>query len=103
MTATYEIQGISMHYYMPKELDHHIAQKLCKELDHLVEAYHIKELILDFSQTGFMDSSGIGVLIGRSKTMHFHGGTIQAIHLSSRIQNIFQAAGLGKLISMKNE
>ncbi|MBR4026666.1 MAG: STAS domain-containing protein [Lachnospiraceae bacterium] len=103
MTAVYEIDGASMHYYMPKELDHHIAQSLCKELDHLVEAYCIKELILDFSETGFMDSSGIGVLIGRSKTMYFHGGSIQAIHLSSRVQKIFQAAGLEKIISMKKK
>ena len=99
----YEVQRKKLVYQMPKEVDHHVAQQLCKELDMLVVSYGIKELELDFRQTEFMDSSGIGVIIGRSKTMQFHGGKIFASHMGRRVKLIFQSAGLQKIVEVKEE
>ena len=99
----YEVKKSYMIYYMPKELDHHVAQSLCKELDMLIESFGIRELELNFKQTEFMDSSGIGVIIGRSKTMQFRGGKISASHLSRRVAMIFQSVGLEKMIEIKGE
>ena len=77
----YKLDGVKLVYQMPKELDHHVAKETCQELDMLVESCRIKELVLDFAQTEFMDSSGIGVIIGRSKKMHFYGGILVAINI----------------------
>lgn len=97
----YEVRGKSLIYHMPKELDHHVAQYLCKELDMLIEAFFITQLELDFTQTEFMDSSGIGVIIGRNKTMKFRGGKLIASHMSERVCNIFKATGLQKIVEIK--
>lgn len=97
----YQINGQVLTFYMPKELDHHVAQGLCKELDMLIESYVVRELILDFQNTEFMDSSGIGVIIGRGKTMQFRGGKIYASHMGKRVKMIFDSAGLGKMIEVK--
>jgi len=97
----YEVRGHALIYYMPKELDHHVAQTLCKELDMLIEAFSINQLEMDFAQTEFMDSSGIGVIIGRNKTMQFRGGKLLASHMSERIGNIFRATGLQKIVEVK--
>lgn len=97
----YEIRGHALIYQMPKELDHHVAAQLCKELDMLVEAFSVKELELDFEKTEFMDSSGIGVVIGRSKTMQFRDGRLVVSHMSKRIETIFQSVGLQKLVEVK--
>ena len=97
----YEIRGHRLKFYMPKELDHHVAQPLCKELDMLVEAFAIQELELDFGKTEFMDSSGIGVIIGRSKTMQYRGGKIAASHLGRRVAMVFQSVGLQKIVEVK--
>ena len=97
----YEVKRTRLIYQMPKELDHHVAQQLCKELDMLVESFGIKELELDFAQTEFMDSSGIGVIIGRSKTMQYRGGKIKASHLSRRVAMVFQSVGLQKIVEVK--
>ena len=97
----YELRGQKLVFYMPKEVDHHVSQQLCKELDMLVEAYAVQELELDFSRTEFMDSSGIGVVIGRSKTLQFRGGKLTASHLQRRVQMIFQSAGLQKIVEVK--
>jgi len=99
--VSYQVYGQAMLYTMPKEIDHHVAQKLCKELDLLVDAYQIKELILDFKETEFMDSSGIGVVIGRRKTMGFRSGKVYVANLGKRIDDIFQASGLYKIVSKK--
>lgn len=99
----YQVSGHAINYHMPKEVDHHVAQKLCKELDMLIEAYQIKELTLDFIETEFMDSSGIGVVIGRSKTLRFRDGKLYVRNLNHRIDAIFRAIGLYKVADLKEE
>ena len=99
----YEVKGQALIYYMPKEVDHHVSQQLCKELDMLIDAFAVKELELDFKQTEFMDSSGIGVVIGRSKTMQFRDGKVSASHLSRRVKMIFESAGLQRIVEVKGE
>ena len=99
----YEVKGQVLTYQMPKEVDHHVAQSLCRELDMLIEAYGVRELELDFEKTEFMDSSGIGVIIGRSKTMKFRGGKLSVAHIGKRVEMIFQSAGLAKIVEIKRE
>ena len=99
----YDLSGKTLIYQMPQELDHHVAQQLCYELDRLVETYAVMELVLDFAQTEFMDSSGIGVIIGRSKTMRFREGKLYAANLGERVSTIFHAAGLDKIVAIKED
>lgn len=99
----YEVRGKTLHYLMPKELDHHVAQSLCRELDMLIESFGVRELELDFDKTEFMDSSGIGVVIGRSKTMQFRGGKVSVSHLGKRVEMIFESIGLQKLVEVKGD
>lgn len=99
----YTIDGKRLVYEMPKELDHHVAERLCLELDMLIESCGIKEAMLDFSKTTFMDSSGIGVIIGRSKKMQLYGGVLVVKNMSKRVHMIFDAAGLGKIVKITEE
>ena len=97
----FELRGQTLIYYMPEELDHHVAKQLCRELDMLIDAYAMQELELDFEKTEFMDSSGIGVVIGRSKSMQFRGGKLSASHLGKRVEMVFHSAGLQKIVDIK--
>ena len=101
MVKNYTVEGASLSYQMPKEVDHHVAKEICQELDRLIETYGILELVLDFSQTEFMDSSGIGVVIGRSKTMRFRGGSIVATGVGKRVDTILRSAGLYQLLQVR--
>lgn len=85
---------------MPKELDHHQAEVLKEEADGLLLKYPVRSLIFDFSDTQFMDSSGIGVIIGRCKNVRFSGGYVKAVHLNEQIQRIFKISGLMKIIEI---
>lgn len=85
---------------MPKELDHHEAEFLKEEADQLILKYPVRSLVFDFADTRFMDSSGIGVIIGRCKNVRFSGGFVKAVHLNEQIQRIFKLSGLMKIIEV---
>ena len=74
--------------YVPRELDHHEVDRLKQEADFFIETGQVKTLVFDFAGTEFMDSSGIGVIIGRSRKMGYFGGEVYAEHLSGRILKI---------------
>jgi|UniRef100_UPI003FEDD9B2 anti-anti-sigma factor len=98
MDNQYEIRDGSLRVFMPRELDHHEAGKLRAQTDLLIENYQIRQLVFDFSQTEFMDSSGIGVIIGRCRNMGYFGGEVVAQNLNERVQKIFTISGLHKII-----
>lgn len=86
---------------MPEELDHHQAEILKEEADALILKYPVRSLVFDFSNTRFMDSSGIGVIIGRCKNVRFSGGYVKAVHLNEQIQRIITMSGLGKIMEVE--
>jgi len=100
MECSYQLKDGCMRISMPREVDHHYAEQLRREADLLIGAYHIRKLIFDFSGTEFMDSSGIGVLIGRCKNMGYSGGGGYAEHLNERLKKIFAVSGLHKMIQV---
>lgn len=103
MKEEFCFQAGCMTVQMPKEIDHHCAKELRQDLDRMIEMYPIRTLVFDFSKTEFMDSSGIGVLIGRCRNLGYSGGSVQAIHVSDRVQKIFMVSGLHKLIPVVAE
>lgn len=103
MDCKYQLKDGCMTIGMPREVDHHCAEQLRKETDLLIGAYHVKKLVFDFSATEFMDSSGIGVIIGRCKNMGYSGGMVEAWHLNERIQKIFVVSGLHKMVKVAPE
>ena len=62
-----------------------------------MERYHPRELTLDFSGVGFMDSSGIGLVMGRYRLMKLYEGTLAVTGASPRIAQLMKLAGLDKL------
>ena len=100
MEEKYQLKEGCLTIQMPKELDHHEAGRLKMEADFLIGAYHVRRLVVDFRETEFMDSSGIGVLIGRSRNLSFSGGQVVATNLSPRVEQIFRISGLHRLITV---
>lgn len=103
METKYQVTGDLMVYQMPREVDHHCAGTISAEMDRMIENHGIRRLVLDFSDTDFMDSSGIGLIIGRSRLMRFFQGEINVCHLSERMQRIFGTSGLYKLVGFDRE
>ena len=84
------------------EIDHHTADGIRSTVDREYQKSWLKNLVFDFAHVGFMDSSGIGMLIGRYKEATKAGGRVYAINIGAGIGRIFEVSGLTKIISCFN-
>ena len=103
MECEYKVNGIELRIVLPRELDHHVASQIREETDLLVSTYHIRRIIFDFKATNFMDSSGIGVILGRYRNAAFSGGKIVGENANQRITKLLTMAGLSLILQSGNE
>ncbi|MFI3200329.1 MAG: anti-sigma factor antagonist [Eubacteriales bacterium] len=88
---------------LPEEIDHHKTNYISKEADHYIIRGKVKDIVFDFEDTKFMDSSGIGLIMGRYKKIICFGGKIYALHADKQIRKILSMAGLKKYIEILEE
>lgn len=99
----YQVQENCLTIFLPKELDHHNAEDIRKESDHLIERNHIRYVIFDFADTIFCDSSGIGVIMGRYKRIYMLGGEVCAVHTNERMKKMLVMSGITKIMQIYEE
>ena len=100
MKGTVQVRGQSLIIHAPKELDHHSALPIRQQAEDIMMHQNIREVVMDFSGTDFMDSSGIGMMMGRYRAVQRNGGCMRAEHVSDRVKKILDMAGIGKLIDI---
>lgn len=83
------------------EIDHHSAKEIRETIDSVVERTSPKKLILDFYGVTFMDSSGIGLVMGRYKLIHSLSGELEVTNVSSHIKKVMKISGLDKFAKIK--
>lgn len=83
--------------YLGGDIDHHSAKSMRCEIDDHITRLHPKNLSLDFREVSFMDSSGIGLVMGRYKLMQSIEGHLHVVNLPSHIKKVMTLAGLDKL------
>jgi stage II sporulation protein AA (anti-sigma F factor antagonist) len=85
--------------YLDGELDHHSAEEVREDIDSAIDSKNIRNLIFELSNMKFMDSSGIGVVIGRYKKIDNLGGKVGVVISNPHVDRIFQMAGIYKIIN----
>ncbi len=80
------------------EIDHHCAEVIREKIEKEYQKSDAKNLIFDFEFVTFMDSSGIGMIIGRYKNVLACGGKTAVVNANEKISKIFQMAGMQKII-----
>ena len=90
--------GDSVIVRLAGELDHCCAQSVRRELDGLIADRGVRRLILDFSCLQFMDSSGIGVILGRYRQLRDRGGLVGVVNMNPHIARIFHMSGMDRVI-----
>ena len=83
--------------YLEGELDHHAAKGIRDEIDENIERLKPSVLILDFKNVTFMDSSGIGLVMGRYRTMQLINGKLIVKNASLHIRKVMRLAGIDRL------
>ncbi len=85
------------------EIDHHNAAAIRIEADDEIQKCLAKTVTLDFGEVTFMDSSGIGFVLGRYRIVESYGGSVEVINLSERLYLMMKLAGLEKIMKLKTK
>ena len=97
MAVTLEVTNEDITAYLSGEIDHHSAVELRRRIDEAVLAGTPEWLILDFSGVTFMDSSGIGLIMGRWRLMQEQGGRLTVRGVPKTLRKVMRVSGLDKL------
>ena len=100
MQIHYDTQTAQLLVRLDGEIDHHSSNCLRSEVDAAVYAHLPQTLIFDFRDVSFMDSSGIGLIIGRCKLMTDLGGTVITVNPQPEVRKIMELAGVQRLCSI---
>ena len=85
------------------ELDHFAAPQIRRRLDELLEDQTVTHLVLDLGNLTFMDSSGIGMLLGRLRALQSRGGSLSVKHMQPPVEKLFRLSGLDRVIGVEDD
>ena len=95
--VTFSESGDELTARLSGEIDHHLAKKQRIEIDSMLFRKKPKLLVLDFSLVRFMDSSGIGLIIGRAELASNIGCTVLVTGLSKSLYKILKLSGIERI------
>ena len=98
----YKPVGQSLTVTIAGELDHCAAPQIRQMLDDLLTDPTVTHLTLDLENLTFMDSSGIGVLLGRLRLLQGRGGSMSVQHLQPPVEKLFRLSGLHRVITVES-
>ena len=94
-----KIEGNALIARLDCEIDHLSAERLRGQIDAAFDKSSCRHMVLDFSSVNFMDSSGIGMIIGRYKNAEKRGGHLALAAMNNEMGRLFQISGLAKIIT----
>lgn len=103
MESRLEIQGNCLIVHLPKEVDHPISDEIRREADRIMRKTYIRMMVFDFSDTVFMDSSGIGLMMGRYRALGMRGDCIRAIGVSAYVEKLLHLSGVYKFVEISRQ
>ena len=95
---SYEVRRNTLTVWLSGELDDRAAGRLRREIDGLIDEARVRRLVFDVSGLEFMDSSGIGLIIGRYKRVSKRGGSVAVTGQDRRIDKLFQMSGVYQVV-----
>ena len=93
-TVTFSAADDVLYAYLAGEIDHDAAQSLRIQLDDALLNRTPRMLVMDFGGVGFMDSSGIGLILGRQRCARMLGGRLKIQHAPEQLRKVLQLANI---------
>ena len=103
MKVTYNEKDKLLLMQITEEIDHHTSEKIRTRADFEIQKHIPKKLVMDFEKVSFMDSAGIGMILGRYKMMNMFGGTMNMINVAPSVKKVFEMSGITKIIPITEE
>ena len=103
MNINYQKKDKLLVVEITEEIDHHEVEKIRRKVDDEITRYMPRKTIFDFSRVTFMDSAGIGMIIGRYKMMKLIGGSLEIVNISSTVKRILEMSGINKIVPLESK
>lgn len=97
MQIQYNSNSKTLTAFLDGEIDHHCAVDIRMEIDLKIRELAPEKLILDYGDVTFMDSSGIGLIMGRHKLIQSLGGCIEVKNVPDKLYKVVRLSGIEKL------
>ena len=101
MESIYKKEDKQLLFKLEEDIDEYAVQKIRRKLDNEIERYMPKEVIFDFNNVSFMDSAGIGLIMGRYKLASMLGGKVEVTNMNHSVKKIFEMSGMQRIIPEK--
>lgn len=85
---------------LPEEIDHYRSSYICERADDLIISQDVDHVVFDFEATKFMDSSGIGIIMGRYKKIACLGGKVYILHPDRQVKRVLKLSGVSKMVEI---
>ena len=96
-----EFTGEALKIKLRGEIDHHSAVAVRSAIDDMIRTKRPIRLVVDMSAVELMDSSGLGLIMGRYALMKEIGGQISVLDPSPRVEKIMSLAGMERIIKIE--
>ncbi len=101
MNVTIESGGELLIAYLSGEIDHHTSTAMREKIDIAISLNKPRHLILDFKNVSFMDSSGIGLIMGRYRMMQGFRGSVEVRNITVQTKKLMELSGLSSIVILK--
>lgn len=103
MKYTYDNEKLSLNIDLEEEIDMNACKVLRTVIDGYIMRYQPKECVIDLTNVKFMDSSGIGLLMGRYNLIKLLNSSMTIVNPTSSIKRVLELSQVGKYINMRSE
>lgn len=100
MSVSFDFKDDTLTLYLSGEIDHHNAKNLRQKADSEILRLKPPKVILSFKDVSFMDSSGIGLIMGRYKLVSGYGGSVFIMDASAYLKRVMRLAGLDSIVTI---
>ena len=103
MNINYQNKDKLLLIEITEEMDHHTVEKIRRKVDNEITRYMPRKIVFDFNKVTFMDSAGIGMILGRYKMIKMLGGNLEMINVSKMLKKIFEMSGITRICPIVEE
>ena len=90
-------------FKLTEDIDQHTVEKVRRKMDNEIKGCIPRKVVFDFSNISFMDSAGIGMVLGRYKLAKMLNGNLEIINVNKSMKKIFDMSGVSRIIDIKEE
>ena len=103
MIVEFNKENGQLTFKLTEDVDQQKIEKVRRKMDNEIKGYSPRKVVFDFSNISFMDSAGIGMVLGRYKLAKMLNGNLEIVNVNKSMKKIFDMSGVSRIINIVEE